>query len=166
MDECVVPRRAEEGGASGLTTLLLRRMPAGSGGRALDLLAAGGASLGVDRGPLEHCVYALVDMASDDPEEPLAAAMVVGPDAGGGAELRALAVSAAYSGSRLGGRILTAVVDQLRTTGARRVLAAPGHHVDAERIYRQAGFRPVATGARTGDERPPQALDSWYELEL
>lgn len=158
MDERVVPRRAEDGGALGLTTLLLRRMPAGSAGRALDLLAAGGASPGVDPGAADQCVYALVDMASDDPDEPLAAVVVVGPDAGGGAELRALAVSPAYIGSRLGGRIVTAVVDQLRTTGARRVLAAPGHHVDVERIYRQVGFRPVATG--------PHALDSWYELEL
>lgn len=166
MDECVVPRGADGEGAPGLTTLLLRRLPAASAGRALDLMAAGGASLGVEPGAVDPCVYALVDMASDDPDEPLAAAMVVGPDATGGAELRALAVSAAYSGSRLGVRILTAVVDLLRTTETRRVLAAPGHDARAAHIYRQAGFRRIPARPAPGSGRPPQDLNSWYELEL
>ena len=170
MDECVVPRSVEEGGPWGLTTLLLRRVSAGSAGRARELLAAEAASSGlgpgIDPGTEEHCLYALVDMASDDPEEPLAAAMVMAPDARGQAEVRALAVAAAYRGRGLDGRILAAVVDLLRTAGVRRVLASPARHAGTERLYRQADFRPTTAGERRRDGTANQALDSWYELEL
>jgi GNAT superfamily N-acetyltransferase len=165
MEERVVPPRTAEERPSGLTTLL-RRVAADSAGRALELLRAGGVPLGLDPGTAHHCVYALVDMTGDDPDEPLAAAMVIGPDAGGRAELRALAVAAAYRESGLGGRILAAVVDLLRTTGARHVLASAGGHAYAEGLYRQAGFRPVVRGAGREDGTPPHALDSAYELEL
>ncbi|MGI8807695.1 MAG: GNAT family N-acetyltransferase [Acidimicrobiales bacterium] len=158
MDERAVPRSADERGSSELTTLLLRLLSANCAGRALDLLAAGGGPPGTDPGPEDRPVYALVDMASDDPDEPLAAAMVLGPEEGGRAEVRALAVSDGYEGLGLDGRILAAVIDLLRTTGARRVLAFPSHDVDDAHLYREAGFRPVAAA--------PHALDSCYELEL
>lgn len=148
----------DERKASGLTTLLLRRLGADFAGHALDLLAGGPGSLGPDPGTEEGSVYALVDMAGDNPDEPLAAAMVIGPDTEGEAELRALGVAVGYRESGLCDRILAAVVDLLRTNGARRVLASPGTSVDAERLYRRAGFRPVVGAA--------DALESRYELEL
>lgn len=157
MDERVAPRNAEEGEASGLTTLLLRRLAGDFAGRALDLLGGHG-TLGRDAGTTEGSVYALVDMAGNNPDEPLAAAMVIGPDASGEAEVRAIGVAVGYRGRGLGGRILAAVVDLLRTNGARRVSASPGPSVDAERLYRTAGFRPVVGAA--------DPLESRYELEL
>ena len=161
-----MPRKVVEEVASALTTLLLRRMSADSAGRTMNLLAAEGASSGLNTGTDEHRLYALVDMASDDPDEPLAAAIVIAPDARGRAEVRGLAVAAGYSGQGLDGRILGAVVDLLRTAGARRVLAWPGGRAGAERVYCEADFRPTTAGAGRGDGTASEAVHSWYELEL
>ncbi|GAA0725476.1 hypothetical protein Drose_22175 [Dactylosporangium roseum] len=117
---------------------LVRRVPPGR--RAVTRRALGTA-------PLDKLLsdgtewWELIDPADDD-ERPAAAVAAVRPD---GTIVRLVGIATPPGRSDLAVQVLIALVDALRATAARRLVAAPPAH--GEELLRQAGFGPYEDGS-------------------